>query len=116
MAEEQILEQHLEAKKLIEKIMEKDIRSRNDDKWLCFQVWREQGINLFIPFQDFERMFNPETIIRNRASIQNDEGRLLPTDPMVLIKRKVKEKVLRQFYANNQKIIDEWETLKYEVK
>jgi hypothetical protein len=113
---EKILGRHLEAKTLVEKCLEEDIRCRNDDFWLCLQVWKKQGIKIFVDFTQLKIMFNPETIIRNRAFIQNDENRLLPTIPQVLVKRKVKEEVLRNYYADNPALLQEWENIKFDVR
>lgn len=108
-----IISRETTARNLIRTVMSKDEKCRNDDKWLCLEIWRSQGIKVFFPYKDMKKMYNPETIIRNRAYIQNTEGSLLPTNPSVLLKRRIKEKVLRKFYVNNLQIISEWEKLKH---
>lgn len=97
-------------------LMKQDERCRNDDLWLCLQVWRKQGINIYVDYSQLKKMFNPETIIRNRAYIQNDQRMLLPTLPDVLIKRKVKEDVLREFYGERNAILQKYMIQKYDVK
>lgn len=111
-----IIGRHLEAKKIVNDCLTEDQRCRNDDMWLCFSVWKKQGAKIEISFDDFQMIYNPETVIRTRAEIQNKECRLLPTDPRVLIKRQIKEDVLRSYYVNNQTLLTEWEGLKYGVK
>jgi hypothetical protein len=85
---------------IIEDILEKDIRARNDDKYLSFRVM-QYFTKIYIPFEDFDKMPSWETIKRVRAFIQNIEHRFEPTDPDVKAKRQrrqqeVKE-VLREF-------------------
>ena len=118
-AEDRIIDNQIEAKKLILAILEEDERCRNDDKALILEVWRRQGAFINLNKEGWTAslslMFNPETIIRNRAVIQNEDHKFLPTDPQVLIKRKIKEEVLRHYFAKNQRKIQEWEILKYGV-
>ena len=112
--QEQVLVEHLKAKKLIEESLRDDKRCRNDDMWLVLQIWRKQGANVYIKYDYFNSIFNPETIIRNRAYIQNTEHKYLPTNPKVLMRKQVKENVLRKYYAENREVIEEWEKLRQE--
>ena len=110
----EVIRNHEEANILVMECLENDQRCRNDDMWLCLQVWIKQGIKINIDYDDLPKMFNPETIIRNRAFIQNDECLLLPTDPKVLIKRKMKENAIRSYYGNNG-IFKEFQNIKYGI-
>jgi len=81
---------------LVEKLMQEDIRCRNDDKWLTYRVMRH-FTNIFIPFEDFKKIPAFETIKRTRAKIQNVEERLVPTDEKVRQRRKQRIKVFKEF-------------------
>lgn len=97
-------------------LLEKEPRCRNDDLWLVLQVWqKKQQIKLFIPYDEIQYMINPETIRRVRQEIQNDEGLFLPTDPQVLIRRRVREDLIRKYYAGHA-VLKEWENKRFEVK
>ncbi|MDO8623093.1 MAG: hypothetical protein Q7R52_02510 [archaeon] len=113
--EEDVFDDFEKAKVLVVDLLEKDLRCRNDDVWLCFQVWKSQGIKIEFNESDIPLMFSPSTIIRNRSFIQNEECRLLPTDPMILFRRKMKESAIRSYYGNNQRLINEWQNLKYQI-
>jgi len=115
-AEEQIINNHEKAKKLVDECLSEDDRAKNDDMWLCLQVWRKQGIKVFVDYSQMKEMFNPETIIRNRAFIQNDEVRHLPTLPEVLRKRKMKESVIKAYYGEQHEIFKDYQNLAYGVK
>lgn len=79
------------------RILTSDIRARNDDKWLCYKFVREiDGIRMFIPFEDFQRMTAFETITRVRRHIQHDNHELLPTDPRVARERKLNMELWRE--------------------
>ena len=78
--------------------MKNDQKCRNSDKWLVWKYLRDKaGINIFIPFEDFERMPSFESIRRIRQYIQNTEKKFLPTDPKVRIERKVNEEEWREW-------------------
>ena len=48
-------------------LMKNDQKCRNSDKWLVWKYLRDKaGINIFIPFEDFERMPSFESIRRIR--------------------------------------------------
>lgn len=69
-------------KEIIGRILEEEPRARKDDKWLTFKVYQEiakqNGKDIFIPFELFNKFPSPETIIRTRAKLQNEEKRYLP--------------------------------------
>jgi len=103
--QEEIIEKHKIAKVLVEETLQEDTFSRNNDLWLCLKVWRKQGIKIYIDYEHIKEMFAPETISRCRREIQNEEGRLLPTDENVLRMRRITEETLRQYYGNKPKDI-----------
>jgi len=78
-------------KELVNYLLKVDVRCRNDDKWLTYQVMRH-FTKIFIPFEDFDKLPAFETIKRTRAVIQNVEGRYLPTDPKVIDRRERRQK------------------------
>lgn len=113
----EVIEQQKEAKALVRELLEEDTRCRNDDLWLILRIWqKKQFIKLFVPFEELRRMIVPETITRVRRQIQNTYGQLLPTDPQILVKRKVKEDILRSYYRDNENLIQAWESIKFGVQ
>lgn len=79
-------------RKGVMRLMRNDERCRNDDKWLIFRYIKDiQNIKIFMPFAQFENMVSFESVRRIRQTIQNTEGKLLPTDPEVRIARMINE-------------------------
>jgi len=78
----------------VERLLEEDERTRNDDLWLIYKIWRQES-KVFIPFEDFQTLTSAETVRRMRAFIQNEEKKFLPTDPKVRIKRRINEESWR---------------------
>jgi len=106
------------ARELVREILTTIPETRNNDLLLCFTIWKRQGIDLnLIDLQVTDgTLYNPETIIRHRAFIQNTQGELLPTRPGILIRRKIAERHIRQYYKTQPDIITDWEQLKYSIK
>ncbi len=89
-------------------------RARNEDRWLQLVYVRAvQGIDIRIPFENWEQMVDLESIRRTRQKIQEEAlklimnprtpeyikenmTKLLPS-PEVLRKRKVREEAIREF-------------------
>jgi len=82
-------------KEIVEELLSQELRCRNDDKWLTYKVLRK-FTNIYIPFQDFEKMPSYETVSRVRRYIQNTEGKFPPTDPDVINKRQHRQEVFKQ--------------------
>lgn len=82
---------------LVLKLLEDDVRCRNDDKWLTYKVMRH-FTNIYIPFEDFKNIPAFETIKRCRAKIQNVEKKFIPTDEKVLKKRQSREKTFKESF------------------
>lgn len=84
---------------LVRILLDREVRCRNDDKWLTYRVFEEiakkHGKKIFIPFELFEVFPAFETVKRCRAKIQNNEGKYLPTDPAVAERRQKREKSVR---------------------
>ena len=54
---------------------------RNSDRALILAIWRDEGLILDEKQQEiFKKVSNPETIRRNRQTIQNTEGKYLADD------------------------------------
>jgi len=83
----------------VNKLLQKEDRCKNSDKWLIYRVLEEicseKGEKLFIPWTLFDEFPSYESITRCRRKIQNDEQRNLPTDPEVLEKRKLRKEAFR---------------------
>ena len=97
-------------------ILETYPASRNSDKLLQALLWKEfynlrynkekdiyyigvlKGKNLL---SEFENLPLGETIKRHRAHIQNDLLKFLPTSFEVAKQRRIKEEVIRKYYAKN---------------
>jgi hypothetical protein len=107
----------IEAKKLVEAVLVEDMHARNDDLWMDLMCWRKQGIKIYVDYSQVKDMIKPATLERVRREIQNDpeNPRLLPTDPKVLIARQVKQEAIEKYYATNQKIITQWQEIKYGI-
>lgn len=80
---------------IVLEILDRDIRSRNDDKYLTYMVMR-RFTKIYIPFEDFSKIPAFETIKRCRAKIQNKLNLYPPTEPEVIKKRSAREKVFRE--------------------
>lgn len=97
----------LQVKKLVEEVLTNNQQTRNDDKLLVFTVlhkikYPNYGVNfvsLTVRSADLEKFPSPESIIRARAYIQNVEKKFLPTDEVVIKKRKLQQKEYRTFAA-----------------
>ena len=93
-------------RKLVEGLLRDDVLCRNSDKWLIFKVLekicKRNGVNIFVPFNLFERFPAYETISRIRRKIQNDEKTFLPTDHNVIAKRAAKERRFRKEFRYEQ--------------
>lgn len=81
-----------EIKQNILKLLREDERCRNSDKWLIYRYLKDvQGIPIYMPFQDFERMVSFESVTRARRHVQNNDGMFLPSDPEVRRRRDISE-------------------------
>ena len=85
-------------KELVEIALQNCEEARNSDIRLLTEVWRLQGIKIFIPF-DTKDMIKPSTISRCRRTIQNEEKRFLPTDPEIKEKRGKRQEEFREYYG-----------------
>lgn len=88
----------------VRKLMSEDDRCREDDKWLIWKYVRNiDGIDLFIPFEDFDKMTSFESITRIRRRIQNDDNELLPLSEDVRKQRGISEEEWREWAKNKYK-------------
>jgi hypothetical protein len=86
-------------KEIILKLLASDNRCRNDDKWLTYRVMRT-FTNIYIPYEDFDKIPSFETIKRTRAYIQNVDKQFIPTDPNVIAKRENRRKEFRELFRS----------------
>lgn len=115
--EESVVSEFESAKSMVSTVLASDERARNDDLWLILQVWqRQQKIKLFVPYDKLGEMFRPETLSRVRRFLQNDSGLFLPTDPQVLVRRRVRADLVKKYYADNEGFVEDWQNLRYGVK
>ena len=92
-------------KKAVEVLMEADERCRNDDHWLVWRFIRDiQGINMFIPFEDFKKMASFESITRARRYIQNTDGKFLPTEETQV--RRTRKELQHKEFARDQDVFN----------
>ncbi|KKN40571.1 hypothetical protein LCGC14_0732070 [marine sediment metagenome] len=61
-------------KEIVEEILEKDKRAREDSAWLLYKVWRRYT-KIFIPFENFKNLPSPEGIMRVRRILRNQENK-----------------------------------------
>lgn len=87
---------------LVEAILRKYPQTRNSDSLLIHQCWLQIDPTLasrpLIP-TDFEILPHFETVRRLRQKIQNTEGQLLPTDPEVFKRRRLREEDFRRIFG-----------------
>lgn len=92
-------EEFKKVSEIVEELLEKEERCRNDDKYLTFRVM-QHFTKIYIPFEDFDKMPAFETIKRVRAKIQNVEHRFIPTDKEVLEKRQKRQQEIKEILKN----------------
>ena len=60
--------------KIVEEILKEDTKARENNSWLLYRVWRKYT-KIFIPFEDFKKLPSPESIMRSKRLIQNQENK-----------------------------------------
>lgn len=100
--ESNMLEEHIKCKELVAEILSKDINARNNDDWLIIEVWRRQGLKVFIDYKNFQKVYKSASIRRVRAELQNTEGKFPPTNEETLRLRSKKEGVIHSYYADKK--------------
>ena len=94
-----IVDEHVLCKDLVESVLSRDESCRDDDKLLLFEVWKAQGVDVDLDNVEIETMFNAESITRARRKIQNNEGKFPPTSYAVAKRRGINEDLLREHYG-----------------
>jgi len=79
-------------KVIIERLLREDVRTRNDDKYLTFRVM-SHFTRIFIPFEDFKKMPQFESVSRIRRMIQSKRKDLRPTESIKLIRLQREEDI-----------------------
>lgn len=113
MTDEDPIKDYTTANDLVQTILQKDQRARNDDKWLIYRVWHHQlgQKDLYIPFDKLPQLLTPETITRVRRKL-NEQGKHLPTDPQVIQKRRIRQQALRNYFAQNPTLAAQYHDIK----
>ena len=75
-------------------LLKTDLRCRNDDKWLTYQVMR-RFTKIYIPFEDFKKIPAFASVQKVRQKIQNKLGLFPPTQPDVIKKRNYRDNEIR---------------------
>ncbi len=101
---EDIVQEHMLCKDLVESILERDPACRDDDARLIFRVWAVQGIDIDLDAVELAVMFSSESIRRSRQKIQNTEAKFLPTTFAVAKRRRINEELLREHYGRGELI------------
>jgi len=115
--EKRIEQEFATAKKLVEEVLAEDKKARNSYIWLILGVWqKKQQIKIFIPYEQIGDMIAPETITRAARIIQNEECRFPPTDPKVMVRRRIREEIIRSMFGENSWEYNEFRKLKYKIK
>jgi hypothetical protein len=112
MDEESVIEAQKKVEALVYELLARDERARNDDVWLVIQAWRKMGVYVLLSDNDTSRITSAESITRQRRKIQNTNGEFLPTDPQVLVQRRVKEDILRRYFGEDSVVYRMWDTIK----
>jgi len=95
----------------VTKIMVDNETAKENDLFLILKYWQEiDHVHIDIPKEMLSVMTSPESITRARRKIQSD-GNLLPENPMVLVRRKVRSELVRNFFAHRPGILAAWEKL-----
>ena len=95
-----LLQENNKTKVLVQEVLLNDNKARNSDLWLLLQVWRKQGIRIYVNYEDLQYMIPAETITRHRRKF-NEKGEYLPTNLEVIQKRKIKQDFLHSYYAGS---------------
>ena len=94
-----IVDEHMLCKDLVEKILELSPDCRDDDMLLLVEVWKSQGVLIDLDRVELDVMFSAESITRARRKLQNDEGKFPPTVYAVAKRRGLNEELLREHYG-----------------
>ena len=83
-------------------ILENSEECRNDDRHLVVYYWKYvDGVSIFLPERVLQHLTPPETIRRVRQKIQSG-GELIPTDPAVLEKRRIRQDAMRRYFSKRK--------------
>lgn len=109
-------------KRLVFDVLSKDEMSRNDDWRLVLLVLERMGEQMVrsgevlvwhIDLNRTRGIQRFETVRRVRQEIQNVDGKWLPTDPNVLVRRKIREDAIREYYGEYSEVAQAYFSLKY---
>ena len=86
---------------LVEAVMKRHPETRNSDYLLLYWCWVQAKPSFKKVFteEEFCQLPHFESVRRLRARIQNVENLLLPTDPKVAKKRRIREEEFRRYFG-----------------
>jgi len=124
-------------KVLVREILSSESRARNDDRFLILCFLRRRGFDvrselvpvlvggrfvekphivLRVPEDEWGCVPAFETITRVRREIQNRDGEFLPTDPLVLVQRGIREELVREYYVGRPDVVERFVVEKFGVR
>jgi len=71
----------------VERVLERDERARNNDKWLIIEVLRDMGYTIYIDYTKLDTMPAFESITRARRKF-NEEGKYWASDKVLAFRDK----------------------------
>ena len=103
-----VLADLIDAKKKVRDLLNNDERCRNDDLYLMLRFWEsKEHIKVLVSPDQIGGMTAAETISRVRREIQNKDKEFLPTNPDVIIERRIRQEVIHDYYAgSNPKLVE----------
>lgn len=103
-------------KDAVRRLMTEDFNCRNSDNYLILRFWANELGRSEVRVEDAHRITIAKDIYNARTEIQNKECILLPTLPGVLIKRKFKQELVRNYYASNPDLVSEFERMRFDIR
>lgn len=96
-------------KDIVLSVLESSVRSRNEDMFLILKVLVVLGEDIVVELKDgvpvpvwrmtdLRSIASFETITRCRREVQNGLGLFLPTDPKVLLRRRIRQEAVSEHY------------------
>lgn len=91
-------------KERVGRVLAGNPRTRNDDRLLLSEYEARYGRS------------SPESVTRARRYYQNNLGVLLPTDPKVIVQRRVKREIYARYYANDSTLLKRIDDERFSIR
>jgi len=118
-----IEEEFRTAFEIVGEVLKENPQTRENDMILALEVWiRKQQIKCYVPYDKLWEMISYSTIHRVRQVWQNERGQYLPENPLVLVQRRIREKLIQDYFGKDkfnkqhQQILNEWQERKFGIK